>query len=257
MRAKLLRFPVMRETLTSVVNAVRLVQLLAERGHLRVTEASRELGISTSTSHRLLTTLVDEGFVERDRVTKDYRLGRVLVEIGLAALGDLDIRRSAHHHMARLAARLDETVHLLVLQGAGARFIDGVESQQLIRVTIRTGTLLPAHATSGGKVLLAEMPRKELERLLSTDLPTVTDQTIHALPDLVEEFEEIRRLGYALNRGESDQALRAIAVPIRDGAGRAVASIAISVPTARGKISRLRGFVEPLKQTAAAISKDL
>lgn len=243
--------------LDSVSNALRLLLLLRERGELRLTDASNALGVARSTAHRLLLTMAHEGFVEQDKQTRAYRAGRALVEVGLAAVGQLDIRRRGRAHMLALAAELDETVHLLVLEGAGVRFVDGAESNQVVRVTSRVGNLLPAHATSGGKALLADLSEEDVRRMLGGQLAKVTRDTVCDMDKLLTDFQEIRKVGYAMNRGESHVAIRAVAVCIRDRTGRAVAALAVAVPAARGSLPRLRSFVEPLRMVVKRIETDL
>ena len=134
----------------SVDKALRLLLLMRNRREIRVTDVSSELGVARSTAHRLLTTLAHHGFTVQDWVSKSYRPGRVLVEIGLAAVGELDVRRKARHHMEKLAGELRETANLVVLEGGNVRIVDGVESDQALRVTSRTGALVPAHAGREG-----------------------------------------------------------------------------------------------------------
>lgn len=239
----------------SVDKALRLLLLMRHRGMVRVTDVSDELGVARSTAHRLLMTLAHHGFVVQDSISRSYRVGRVMVEIGLAAVGELDVRRKARQHMEKLAAELRETVNLLVLEGAEVRFIDGVESDRTLRVTSRTGLLLPAHATSGGKALLAELSFSDLEALYPNGLDRMTERTLTDINLLRDELAEVRRLGYATNRGEREHGVHAVAVCIHDHAGRAVAALAVSVPAPRA--SRLHDFVEPLRRSADAISRDL
>ncbi|MGH3750003.1 MAG: IclR family transcriptional regulator, partial [Micromonosporaceae bacterium] len=149
-------------TIESVDNALRVLLLLRQQPQVRVTDVSDQLGVARSTAHRLLSTLAHHGFVHQDRMTRAYRAGRVFIELGLAAVGDLDVRRKARQHLEALSEKLRETVNLLVLEGAGSRFIDGVEGDRPVRVSLRTGVLLPASSTSGGKVLLAELPVDEV-----------------------------------------------------------------------------------------------
>lgn len=241
----------------SVHNALRILLLLRERPSLRVTDVSVELGVARSTAHRLLSTLAADGFVKQDRSSRRYRAGRVLVEIGLAAVGDLDVRRKAHPHIEALAEELGETVNLLVLEGAGTRFIDGVEGNRPVRVTTRTGYLLPAHATSGGKVLLAELRDREVRSLFPAGLPALTSHTISDFDRLEEELATVRRQGYALNVGESEVGLHAVAVPIRVGPGYAVAGLAVSTPAHRLGAREIPAMVAALRRAAAAISGDL
>ena len=241
----------------SVDKALRLLLLLRDRGEVRVTDVSAELGVARSTAHRLLMTLAHHGFVAQDRVSRVYRVGRSLYEIGLTAAGELDVRRKARQHMERLSAQLRETVNLLVLEGSGCRFIDGVEGDRPIRVTSRTGTLLPAHATAGGKLLLAELPPDELDARFPDGLTSVTDRTITTLSDLHAELAVIRQHGYAVNRGESEPDLYAVAVGVRDHSHRAVAALAVSAPALRANYAQLEALVGPLRSAAKAIGNDL
>lgn len=241
----------------SVDNALRLLLLLRDRGEVRVTDVSAELGVARSTAHRLLMTLAHHGFVAQDRVSRVYRVGRTLYEIGLTAAGELDIRRKARHHMERLSAQLRETVNLLVLEGSGCRIIDGVEGDRAIRVTSRTGTLLPAHATSGGKLLLAELPLDEVNARFPEGLTSVTDRTITTMADLHAELDAIRRQGYAVNRGESEPDLYAVAVGVGDHSQRAVAALAVSLPALRVSGAQLEALVGPLRSAAEAIGNNL
>lgn len=241
----------------SVDHAMRLLTLFQERPELRVTDVALELGVARSTAHRLLTTLAWRGFVAQDRVSKSYRAGRVLVEIGLTSISELDVRRKAHRHMENLSTALEETVNLMVLEGDGARFIDGVDGNQQVRVSIRTGTLLPAYCSSGGKALIAELSHEELLALYPGGLRRVTTQTTVDLDKLEGELAEIRRRGYALNIEESAIGLRAVGVPIRDHAGRAIAAVAVSTPAHRLGPAEVPTFVERLTETAAMIAADL
>jgi DNA-binding IclR family transcriptional regulator len=241
----------------SVDHAMRLLLLFQTRRELRVTDAANELQVARSTAHRLLTTLAWRGFVSQDRVTKSYRAGKVLVEIGLSSISELDVRRKAHRHMESLSTSLRETVNLLVLEGNGARFIDGVEGDQPVRVSVRTGTLLPAHSTSGGKVLIAELSSDSLRALFPTGLRRVTAQTTVDFDALEIELGDIRDRGYALNVDESELGLRAIAVAIRDHSGRAIAALAVSMPANRLGPAQVPELVDRLTAAAALISAEI
>ena len=242
----------------SVDHAPRLLLLFHQQRDLRVTDVARELNVARSTAHRLLSTLAWRGFVAQDRLSKSYRAGHALFEIGLSSISELDVRRKAHAQLEGLSADLRETVNLLVLEGGGCRFIDGVESNQPVRVTIRTGTLLPAYSTAGGKALLAELSPEDVGALyLTNGLRKVTDRTITDLDELQAEFEKVRKRGYALNIDESEMGLRAVAVVIRNRSGRAIASLAVSTPTQRMGPAQLPGLVEAMVESATLISAEL
>lgn len=238
----------------SVSNALRLLLMLRDRDSLRVTDAAAELGVARSTAHRLLMTLAHEGFVQQERNSRAYRPGPQLLEFSLSSAGIPELRQAAHPLMESLCAALEETVNLMVLEGPSVRFIDSVECDRPVRVSGRTGALLPVHATAGGKVLLAAADPESARGLLGTGLPRMTERTTTSARVLREELEDVRRAGYALNLGESLDGLHAAAVPVPDAAGRTVAALAVSVPADRGGISRLRRHVRALRETAGQVS---
>jgi len=181
----------------------------------------------------------------------------VFIEVGLATVGDLDVRRKARQHLVELSAEVRETVNLLVLEGAGSRFIDGVESDRVLRVSLRTGTLLPASTTSGGRALLAELSSAEVRALYQDGLPRLTAHTITDFATLDRELALVRRRGYAVNRGESEADLSAVAVAVRDRMGRAVAALAISSLASRMGADQLPALVDAARRCAARIEADL
>jgi DNA-binding IclR family transcriptional regulator len=242
----------------SVDNALQLLLLLHERSELRVRDVATELDVAPSTAHRILSTLAWRGFVVQDRGSKTYRAGRVLVEIALASIKELDVRRRARSHMERLSRLLHETVNLIALEDDGCRFIDGVEGDQMVRVSARTGTLLPAYATSGGKVLLADLPREQLKLLYPHGLRKLTDNTVADLGKLESELAIVRKRGYGLNIGESQIGLWAVAVAIRDRSGHSIAALAVSTPTSRMlPPADIAVRVQALRESAEAIGADL
>jgi DNA-binding IclR family transcriptional regulator len=157
--------------------------------------------------------------------------------------------------MEELSVALDETVQLLVLEGRSARFIESVECARPVRVTGRTGALLPAHATAGGKALLAAMAPAEVRTLFEAGLPRLTEETNTHMTTFMEELGDIAQQGYALNLGESLDGLHATAVPITNPTGRVVASLAVSVPADRGGASRLRQHAIALEKAAKKIGQ--
>lgn len=238
----------------SVSNALRLLSLFRHRDSLRVTDASAELGVARSTAHRLLMTLAHEGFVQQERNSRAYRPGPALLEFAFPSAGVPELRQVARPLMEALSHQLDETVNLMVLEGRSIRFIESVECDRLVRVSGRRGALLPAHATAGGKVLLAAMDPEDVRALFEDRLPRMTEQTTTDMQAFLEELSDIHRKGYALNLEESLEGLHAASVPVADATGRTVAALAVSVPDKRGGASRLRRHASALKDTASQLS---
>lgn len=245
--AKVPRYPI-----NSVDNALKLLLMFRETQVIRVSEASAALEVGRSTAHRLLAMLEYHGFIEQNADTKAYRSGPSLTAIGLAIVHAMDIRAQVRPGLEELRDELDETVHLLVLQGADVLFLDSVESSRALRTSSRIGRSYPAHTTSGGKALLAELSPERLAELYPDDiLVRGTQRSVKTMADLNRELRLIRKRGYGSNRGESEPDVAAVAVTVKGSVSRP-AAIAVSAP-----LSRLSEKQEPAvaKAIAAVVEK--
>lgn len=244
----------MAPTSSSVDRALRLIALLTTRGAVRITDAAAELEVAPSTAHRLLSTLRDRDFAVQDR-SRVYHPGPVLV--GVRPLAGPGLAEAAAPHLAALAAATGETVHLMVLEGAGARFVGGADGVHAVRVARRVGMVLPAHVTSGGKALLAELARRELSGLYPTGLPLTPDAAGPDLAALRRELATVRRRGYAINSEQSEQGVNAIGVCVHDRHRRAAAAVVLAAPSTRLPLRRLTAFAPQVQATAVAIGAAL
>ncbi|MGH3392127.1 MAG: IclR family transcriptional regulator [Actinomadura sp.] len=243
---------------SSVDNALRLLELMGEQQVVRVSEAAERLGVARSTAHRLLSALRRRGFVLQDKPNGVYRPGPVLNEIGLAAIGRIDIRSVARPVLEELSEQTLETISLTLLEGRNVRFIDCVESPRTVRVGDRTGVVMPAHCTAAGKAILAALPGVELARRYhDRELATRTPTSIVSWERLMAELESVRRHGYAVNDEEGEEGICAVAVAVRDLTDAPLASLAVVLPAGRmAQADHHRDFV-PLLTCAAASVQDL
>lgn len=239
----------------SVAKALEILLMLRDRETIGIAEASRDLGIARSTAHRLLSMLEHYEFAQREPRSRGYRAGPALVSLGLAAVVRMDIRRQARPHLERLASEVEETVTLIGLEGANVRFLDCVESPRPIRVAGRTGLLRPAHCTSVGKAILAELPRQRLEQLYPDEtLHGLTDRSITSRRALFSVLDDVRRDGYATNIGESDPELVAVGVAIPYVTGPPHAGLGVSAPATRLSPAQVQRIAEAAQRTARAIA---
>ncbi|MDX6356514.1 MAG: IclR family transcriptional regulator, acetate operon repressor [Streptomyces sp.] len=241
----------------SVSKSLRTLLLLAAHESMGVAELSRELGVAVSTAHRLLNIMRAHDFVEQDLHSRRYRLGSAALKLGRQTRGDQDLVAAGHPHLARLGAELDETVNLVVLDGAEALFVDGVQGRQSLRVGTRTGARLPAYATAGGKALLAHMPQAIVRTYYPGELWRLTRHTLADLPSLERELEQVRERGYALNLGEHLTEVYAIGVPVDGRHGRPMAALTVAAPSTRWDRTRLAELAPTLSATAAEITRNL
>ena len=202
-------------------------------------DLSTKVDLSKGTTHRLLSTLAFLGYVRQDAETKKYNLGFKLVELGNRLLSQIDFRTEARSFLVDLAESTKETVHLVILDQNEVLYIDKVESNSHptgLRMASMLGSRIPAHCSAVGKVLLAALPEKQLERLVSSKgLSRLTENTITDLGKLKEHLELVRKNGYALDKEENEIGIRCVSAPIHDQRGVVVAAISISVPASRMK----------------------
>lgn len=224
-----------------MANALELLQLFAGGQTIQVNRASRELGLSRSTVHRLLSTLAIYGYVEQEPVTRSYRPGPALTGIGLAAVQDSDLRTMARGVLSKLARTTNETAHLMVLRGDHVLCLDSIESGQPVRTASRIGWNLPAHSTAGGKVLLAELSDAEVEAIFPHEVILGESRvTAKRRVDLLADLELVRARGYATNFGETEPDVSAVAVVLRDREGRARAALSVTAPRSRSDEAWIR-----------------
>lgn len=218
----------------SVDNALRLLLLLGEQPAIRLTEASKYLGVATSTAHRILAMLQYRGFVRQDTSTKAYGPGPALTAVAFSVIASMDIHRVARPVMQELNDACNESIHLGVLEGSHVRFIEAIESSKAVRVASRIGKSLPAHCTSLGKALLAQLDDAELQRLYpGKSLTTVTEKSIGDRAILTKELAAVRKAGFATNREESEEGVASVAVAVPTRTPGLRIGLSLSAPVGR------------------------
>jgi DNA-binding IclR family transcriptional regulator len=242
----------------SVDNALRLLWMLRERPEVRVSDASREIGVARSTAHRLLAMLQHHGFVQQDGASRAYVAGPALLDFALAMLRDRDIRSYARPFLESLSRATGETAHLIALQGRDVLFLDCVESTKAVRVGNRTGLVLPAHCTSAGKVLLAALAADRLRELYPGErLPALTRRSIRTRTRLERELAAVRRRGYATNVGETEDEIGSVGVLVRDRQGSPRAALSVAVPASRLTERMIAAAARAALRAAAAVGAAL
>jgi DNA-binding IclR family transcriptional regulator len=243
--------------LQSVRRALRALELISEHGELGVTELGRKLDVHKATASRLIATLAERGFVERDPISEKYRLGFGLISLAGAAVGGNDLVRAARPILDDLAERTHETVNLGVLSGESVVYIDQVTGTRSIVSVSWVGQRTPLHCTSNGKVLLAYATDAERERMLAAPLTRLTSRTITDLRKLRAQLAEVRARGYAQTLEELEEGLNAVAAPVRGMGGDVVAALSVSGPAFRMRAVDLPRSGKLAADAALAISRRL
>jgi len=219
----------------AVDNVLRLLRLFEDHEMIRVNQVARDMGLSRSTVHRMLATLSHHEFVEQDEYSRAYRPGPALVDIGLAVVSKIDIRAISHSSLLELRDLTGETTHVGIMRGAASvLFLDSVESDRIVRTGSRIGLVLPAHSTATGKALLAELADDEVAALYPSGvLEAPTPRALTTVGELLDQLAEVRRLGYAVNHGESEDDVAAVAAAVRDKHGRVRCALVTNAPLSR------------------------
>jgi IclR family acetate operon transcriptional repressor len=243
--------------LSSVDNALRLVQLLRDTGGLRNKDAADELGIAASSANRLLSMLVYRGFAVQDE-THLYLPGPALGEQAVEDTSTRRLKLIVQPHLEDVVRRFSESANLVIRVGTSVRFLSTVESPHPLRVGDRQGAVVAASKASGGKALLAELPRKVLERMYLSDLAAHDQRmTEPEFDDFYRELEAVRRRGSAFNREAIETGVSAIGVAVHDPSGLAIAAVSLSAPSSRFESIVDAGLEQYMYDVATHIEADL
>lgn len=238
--------------IASVDNALRLAALLQLEGTVTVTRAAERLGVAPGTAHRLLSMLVYRDFAVR--LSRGYGVGPLLARVEDRSGDAGALRTAALAPMTRLMERFEETVTLTIRTRRMVRFIAEVECSRALRVGHRTGMVFPAHLTSGGLAMLAELDDEAITELYAEP---GEDEEAPDFLTLLPRLTSIRQQGFALNHGLSERGIVAVGHAIRDAEGRAIASLGVAMPESRFQPLAVRPIVAALRATTRAIAADL
>jgi len=257
----------------TVQKAMNLLEALVRSTQpRRLTELSRELGLTKPNVYRLLSTLTILGYVKKDPTTSLYSPTLKLWEMGSMLVRDVDLQSVSGPRLRKLCEETRESVQLAVWDNGYVVYVDKVDSPQPLKAITSIGSRVPATVVSTGKALIAWMPPQALDAAMD-HVKRYTPLTMTRRKDVERDLEETRERGYAVNRGEFRVGVCGIAAPVRDRNGSVVASIAVwgseknilgsrrdelaamTVSAARD-ISREMGFVEsavaPVRRVLAA-----
>jgi DNA-binding IclR family transcriptional regulator len=228
-----------------------------DRAEVGVSEIARETGLTKTTTHRLLSALVEYDIVERTGDGSVYRLGAQILRWAGVAQAHVSLGQLAKSAMFALRDQVGETVGLHVLDGSRHRqVIAQVESRHEIRRTYtEIGQPIPIHLGAPGKLLLAYQDRSVQDEVLASVLPSATPETKINPDELREELARIREQGYSLSIQERIAGVASMSVPVRDHTDQVHTAISVSGPAQRLTPERLVAAVPAAQQAAERLSE--
>jgi len=197
--------------------------------HSRLGDLARATDLPKSTVHRILQTMVAEGFVHLDEGAGRYTPGPRLLGLAGRTLGRADAAAGAEPVLQRLQQRTGATVHLAVRSGDEAVYIRKVEGNKPYRMVSRVGMAIPLHCTGIGKAILAGLSNDEVDEFgRRADLVRRTPATITDVEGLLADVAAIRRRGWAIDLEENEVGILCVGAGVRDHTGAVTAALSVS-----------------------------
>ena len=251
----------MARTVPAVQRALALLELfLGEREELSSRDITQELGLPRTTTHELIHTLLDLGYlIPSPMQPGNFRLGVRVLQLGMTYASRLQLATEGREVAEQIAHGCAETVHVAVRDGPGVVYIVKVDSTRAVRMVSAQGRRIPAHCTSVGKVLLAQLSDDEIDELYAgtAGLEQLTPNSITDIDKLKKSLKMVRYDGIAFEREESTPEIACVGAPVRDHTGAVVAAMSIAVPVTRWGSRSDDDWAELVRRGAAMLSRRL
>lgn len=221
-----------------------------------LSEVAQALSISRATARRVLLTLVDLGYMKQEG--RHFSLTPRVLTFGFSYLTNLSLPGIAQPHINQVSQELGEAISVAILDGEDVVFVARTATPGLVNVAINVGTRFPAHATSSGHVLTANLPTGAREDYLRTvHLHPYTPFTVVDREVLRTELEAAAAQDWAVSANELEVGMLGVAVPIREFPNQVTGAVTVELPASRYSPEELEEKVIPrLAECARAIATD-
>jgi DNA-binding IclR family transcriptional regulator len=249
--------------MNTVERVTGIIGYLAMSGDSRgVTQATKELGLSKGTLHRILSSLVRAGWVVQNSESKNYTLGTKLLEISSLIVSNLDLRKASVPYLEKLHSTINETPSLSMRAGLERIVIDQLPGHHEVLHLVVMGKRLPLWCGAPGKVILAHLREREIEMIMD-NLRKQPEQSTYASGERVDtntiqkELADIRKTGFFVTRAERVVGATAVAAPIFGRNQEVIGALSVSGPDARFNRDQARRNGPLISQMAREISLQL
>lgn len=218
------------------------------------------LGTPRSTTHRVLNSLVAEGYLHHVPY-KGYLLGPKLIALGMRALEQRPLVALARPHLEELARQTGDTVHLGVLEGTEVFYLDKIPNTRGLEMRSRIGVRMPLASTGLGKALMLGLPRERWRALYehahaqidgSTDRPPLAPW-----PEFEQRLDSYRDRDWSFDLEENEIGIRCVGAPVRDVQNHVVAAVSVASAVPYMPDDRMVELGPLVRATADAISREL
>jgi len=238
--------------MTSLARGLAVIQSFTERKRqMTISQLSLKTGLSRAAVRRCLYTLQKLGYAGTDD-NRHFFLRPHVLALGHSYISSMPLSSAAQPVLEHTSKLLHESCSIATLDGVDVIYVARASVTRIMSIDLRVGSRLPAYCTSMGRVLLANLPAEELERLLpDIEFTPRTERTVRSMEKLRQILRQVQRNGYAIVDQELELGLRSMAVPIRNAGGTAVAALNVGTHAQRVSIQQLQNTFLPHLQAAA------
>jgi len=226
--------------------------------NIRLSELAKLSGLNKATVNRIVSDLVDRGYLNQPKPRGKYYLGTKFIRFNQLMMQKRKLEQVAPPHLTKLAESVKDCVVLTVLDGEQALVTTVIGSQHLLRIALEAGTRTPLYCTGQGKAILAGMTEAELDQYLSkVTLKRLTEYTITGPNELKSHLIMVAKEGVAYDDEEEILGIRNVAAGIMNADSKCIAAVGVIGPSVRMTRARMREIAPPVKLCAAEISRAL
>jgi DNA-binding IclR family transcriptional regulator len=238
----------------TLVRGLDVLEAVAS-GATNLVALAETLKLNRSTTHRLAATLVENRYLSfTPRI--GYALGPKLIELGYLARDQMSFPSVARDHIEALAIETGDTVHLGILDGTRALYLDKIAGSRRVEIRSRIGDRHPLRSTGLGKALILDLGEVRWRELYEAENRDGRLYNV-SLTAWLKRMRDYAKAGYALDLEENEDRIRCVAAPVRDATRQIIGAISLSSAAQYMDDARMKALVEEVRATALAISRDL
>ena len=238
----------------TLVRGLEVVDAVAD-GAATLNDLAAAIGLNRSTTHRLASTLVELRYLEYSR-NDGYSLGPKLLQLGYAAGRKKDLPRVAREHLEKLSNSTRDTVHIGILDGNRALYLDKISGSRRVEISSQIGERQPLRSTGLGKALILDATEQQWLEYYDQESRLGNRYDV-PLDEWLKRMRDYAKHGHAFDLEENEDRIRCVAAPIRDVSGSIVGAISVSSAAQYMDDLRMRGLTFEVKKAAEAISNGL
>lgn len=241
----------------SVDRALLILETLSNYDMLSLMELSEKVHLHKATTHRLVNSLLENGYIEKNPLTKQYKISLKLFQIGNRRVQNIDFLNVAKSMIRQLSLDLNQTVHLVVEDNEEVLYIDKHDpSGNENRLSSKIGKTAPMYVTAVGKAILATKSNEEIRAIWNkADIQPFTKHTITSLDAFMMEIEKVRQKGYAIDNEENEYGVLCIGTVFSSYKDLAAGAISISIPATDADDEKKAIYIEKIIDTSNKISR--